>query len=93
MRDVGNHHEHIAKCIDDKQIILKDTMSILNQMRKLKRPYNFKGVGSTEYYLGGDVKIEYCGDSITGLSLSAKTYILHICKNHNFNWLEVKRMQ
>ena len=42
-------------------------MSILNQMKKPKGPYNFKGAGSPEYYLGGDVRIEYCGNSIAKL--------------------------
>eukprot|EP00957_Ditylum_brightwellii_P027356 2068103-Ditylum_brightwellii.AAC.1 len=42
-------------------------------------PYKFKGVGSPEYYLGGDVKINYSGYSITELCLSSKTYVKQIC--------------
>eukprot|EP00957_Ditylum_brightwellii_P107063 8169001-Ditylum_brightwellii.AAC.1 len=54
-------------------------MAILEQLKKPNGPYDFKGVGSPEYYLGGDVKIAYLGDSIEELSLSAKTYLTCIC--------------
>eukprot|EP00957_Ditylum_brightwellii_P092419 7037371-Ditylum_brightwellii.AAC.1 len=54
-------------------------MSILEQLKKPNGPYEFKGVGSPEYYLGGDIKITYEGNSIVELKLSAKTYIKRIC--------------
>ena len=81
MQDAGDHYKYIAKYIDDILIISKDPMSILEGMKKPKEPYDFKGVGSTGYYLGGDVKIEYCGDSIKGIQTSAKTYSTRICEN------------
>ena len=80
MRDAGDHYEYIAKYIDDLLIIAKDPKAILDQMRKPKGPYEFKGVGSPNYYLGGDIKITYKGDSITELELSARTYIGRICE-------------
>eukprot|EP00957_Ditylum_brightwellii_P055519 4207385-Ditylum_brightwellii.AAC.1 len=54
-------------------------MSILNKLQKPTGPYEFKGVGSPEYYLGGDLKISFMGDSINELQLSAKTYVKQIC--------------
>eukprot|EP00957_Ditylum_brightwellii_P211028 15365683-Ditylum_brightwellii.AAC.1 len=54
-------------------------MAILNDLKKPKGPYEFKGVGSPEYYLGGDVTITYHGNSISELMLSSQTYIKRIC--------------
>jgi len=79
MRDAGDHYEYVAKYIDDILIIAKNPLDILNEMKKPKGPYEFKGVGSPEYYLGGDIKISYDGDSIKDLVTSAKTYIGRIC--------------
>eukprot|EP00957_Ditylum_brightwellii_P164666 12537624-Ditylum_brightwellii.AAC.2 len=53
-------------------------MSILDQLKKPNGPYDFKGIGSQEYYLGGDIKITYKGNSIAKLKLSMKTYIQQI---------------
>ena len=36
-------------------------------------------MGIPEYYLGGDVKIVYEGNSISELWMSAKTYVKRIC--------------
>ena len=80
MRDTGDHYEYITKYIDDVLMIFKDPMAILDQLKKPKGLYEFKGVSSPEYYLGGDVKIKYCGNSIEKLSLSSETYIARICK-------------
>ena len=80
MRQKDDHYEYIAKYIDDILIISKDPKSILDMLKKPKGPYDFKGVGSPEYYLGGDVKIVYEGDSIKELSLSSKTYVKRICE-------------
>ena len=94
MRDAGDHYEYIAKYIDDLLVISKDPKTILAQLTKPTGPYNFKGVGSPEYYLGGDVCIKYEGNSIKELSLSSTTYITQICnkietlmgwKLHSFN--------
>ena len=64
MCDAGDHNEYIAKYIDDIWIISKYAMNILNLLKKPKGPYDFKGVGSPEYYLGGDIKITYNGNSV-----------------------------
>eukprot|EP00957_Ditylum_brightwellii_P062936 4776315-Ditylum_brightwellii.AAC.1 len=53
--------------------------NILNKLQKPTGPYKFKGAGSPEYYLGGDLKISYMGDSIKELQLSAKIYVKQIC--------------
>ena len=53
-------------------------MTILDQLREPKGPYKLKGVGSPEYYLGGDVKIKYKGEIIEYLETSAKTYIKRV---------------
>ena len=79
MRDAGDHYEYIAKYIDDLLIIAKDPKAILDKLKKPVGPYEFKGVGSPEYYLGGDVKIVYEGNSISELWMSAKTYVKRIC--------------
>ena len=76
MQDANNHYEYIAKYIDNLLIISKNPKTILDQLTQPSGPYNFKGVGSPEYYLGGDVKIRYEEDLIANLSLSSKTYIL-----------------
>eukprot|EP00957_Ditylum_brightwellii_P093340 7107562-Ditylum_brightwellii.AAC.1 len=79
MRDAGDHYEYVAKYIDNILIMSKDPNAILDLLQKRKGPYKLKGVRSPEYYLGGDVKIIYSGDSIAELSLSSKTYEKQIC--------------
>ena len=53
-------------------------MSILDKLKEPQGPYKLKGVGSPEYYLGGDVKIKYVGDVIDYLETNARTYIKRI---------------
>jgi hypothetical protein len=79
MRDAGTHYEYVAKYIDDILIIAKTPMEILDKLKKPVGPYDFKGVGSPKYYLGGDIEITYQGDTIEQLSLSSKTYVTRIC--------------
>eukprot|EP00957_Ditylum_brightwellii_P050505 3830731-Ditylum_brightwellii.AAC.1 len=67
MRDDGGHCEYIAKYIDNLLIIAKDPKAILEKLTRPKGPYDFKGIGSPEYYLGDDMKIVYEGDSIAEL--------------------------
>eukprot|EP00957_Ditylum_brightwellii_P071496 5434847-Ditylum_brightwellii.AAC.1 len=78
MRDAGDRYAYVANYIDDILIMSKDPKAILELLQKLKGRYEFKGVGSPEYYLGGDDKITFDGDSIAELSLSAKTYVKQI---------------
>eukprot|EP00957_Ditylum_brightwellii_P015590 1175257-Ditylum_brightwellii.AAC.1 len=79
MRDASDHYEYVAKYIDDILIMSKDPMAILKVLQKSKGPYEFKGVESPKYYLGGDVKINYSGDLIAELYLSSKMYVNQIC--------------
>ena len=73
MRDCGDHYEYIATYVDDLLIIGKDPMAIIQALKKL---YPLKGVGSPEYYLGGDIMRGKDGRLVT----SAKTYIKRICE-------------
>ena len=52
MRDKGDHYKYIAVYVDDLLVFSKDAMSIIETIRN---EYDLKGVGSPEYYLGGDV--------------------------------------
>eukprot|EP00957_Ditylum_brightwellii_P164838 12549637-Ditylum_brightwellii.AAC.1 len=62
IRDASDHYEYVVKYIDGILIMSKDPKAILDLLKKLKGPYEFKEVGSPEYYLDGDVKINYSGD-------------------------------
>eukprot|EP00957_Ditylum_brightwellii_P085498 6503292-Ditylum_brightwellii.AAC.1 len=59
LRDAGDHYKYMTKYIDGILIMSKDSKTILDLLQKPKGPYKIKGVGSPEYYLGGDVKITY----------------------------------
>ena len=48
-------------------IISNNTVEILNKLKKPIGPHEFKGVGSPEYYLGGDININYYFESISEL--------------------------
>ena len=52
MRDCGTHYEYIARFVDDVIAFAKDPMQI---MKNLEQTYVMKGVGTPQYYLGGDV--------------------------------------
>ena len=80
MREAGESYEYIEKYIDDLLIVSENPMQILDLLKKPTGPYKFKGVESSEYYLGGDVRIQYIGDFMAKLDLSAKTYVKRICK-------------
>jgi hypothetical protein len=86
--DAGGYYEFVAKYIDNLLIIAKSPMDILEKLKKPVGPYEFKGIGSPEYYLGGDVKITYEGNLIKELALSAKTYVMRICSKLEqlMNW-------
>ena len=55
-------------------------MDILNKLKKPTGLYEFKGVGSPDYYLGIDIKLINNGYLIEEFSLSSKTYIMRICE-------------
>ena len=52
MKNCGSHYEYIARYVDDIIVFAKDPMAI---MKKLQETYIMKGVGTPQYYLGGDV--------------------------------------
>ena len=54
MRDKGDHWEYVACYVDDLLVFSKDPMSIIEDVKK---EYELKGVGTPEYYLGGDVEM------------------------------------
>ena len=79
MKEKEDHYEYIGVYIDDLVVVSKDPMSILNMLKKPVGPYELKGVGTPEYYLGGDVNIKYVEDEIDYLETNARTYIKRIC--------------
>ena len=50
-KDKGDHYEYLATYVDDVLVFSKDPMSIIEE---LKKDYSLKGIGTPEYYLGGD---------------------------------------
>eukprot|EP00957_Ditylum_brightwellii_P137330 10469788-Ditylum_brightwellii.AAC.2 len=45
-------------------IVSKNLMQILNLLKKLNIPYDFKGVGIPEYYLGGDADVKHICEKV-----------------------------
>ena len=80
-KDMGDHYEYMARYVDDILVWSKDPMKI---MRELQKTYTLKGVGSPEYYLGGNVEElgpEWEKQDVR-LALSAKTYIQNVVKKN-----------
>jgi len=70
-------YEYIARYVDDVIAFAKDPMKI---MKELQKTYSMKGVGTPQYYLGGDV-IELPKDWYNEqvyTAFSAKTYIQNV---------------
>jgi hypothetical protein len=44
-------YEYIASYVDDIIVVSKDTMELIE---RLKQIYSLKGIGTPEYYLGGN---------------------------------------
>ena len=75
IREMNDHYELIATYVDDLLIWSKDPMSLIEAFKKV---YVLKGVGTPEYYLGGNVDSPVDGywDKLgVTTALSAKTYI------------------
>jgi len=53
MRDMGDHYECIAVCVDDLMIVGKDPDSIIKMLME-KCQFKLKGTGPTEFHLGCD---------------------------------------
>ena len=52
-KDMGDHYEYLARYVDDILVWSKDPMKIMSELQKV---YTLKGVGTPEYYLGGNVE-------------------------------------
>ena len=52
-KDKGDYYEHLASYMDDILVWSRDPMAIMDV---LKRIYTIKGVGISEYYLGGNIQ-------------------------------------
>ena len=81
MKDCGTHYEYLARYVDDILVWSKDPLKI---MEELKKTYTLKGIGSPEYFLGGNVEElgpEWEKEGIK-TALSAKTYIKNIIKKN-----------
>ena len=47
----GDHYEYVATYVDDILAFSRDPMAIINEIQK---DYSLKGIGTPEYYLGGN---------------------------------------
>ena len=77
MKKVDGHYEYIARYVDDVIIFSRDPMKMIKQLQEI---YTMKGVGSPEYYLGGDVLElgeEWHHEGISN-ALTAETYIKNV---------------
>src|SRR5210317_1358094 len=79
MKDCGTHYEYIAHFVDNVIAFSKDPMHI---MQELERTYVMKGVGTPQYYLGGDVMELGAPWDKEGIytAFSAETYITNCLK-------------
>ena len=78
IKDCGEHYEYIATWVDDLLILSKDPMTIVKKLEKLK--YEFKGTGTPQYYLGGDIKCDKNNKGQTRITTGARTYINQLTK-------------
>ncbi len=77
MKDCGTHYEYIATYVDDVLAFGRDPLSTINE---LKRDYILKGIGTPEYYLGGDVidlDRTWVSEGVN-TALSARTYAKNV---------------
>ena len=72
--DKGDHYEYIATYVDNLLVWSKDPMKVI---KILKEDYILKGVGFTEYYLGGDMEHlnEHWTKEGVNIGFSVQTYI------------------
>src|SRR5210317_1221035 len=54
MKPQEDHYEYIATYVDDIMVFSRDTIPIIERIRKA---FDLKGVGTPEYYLGGNFHI------------------------------------
>lgn len=72
IKDCGTHYEYISTYVDDLLIMAKDPMAIV---KELENDFPLKGMGTLEYYLGGDIITHKKPNGEMGLATSSKTYI------------------
>jgi len=77
IRDMGDHYEYIAVCVDDLMIMGKDPDSIIKVLME-KCQFKLKGTGPTEFHLGCDF---FC-DEEGVLCYAPKKYIEKILENY-----------
>ena len=73
MKEKKDHYEFIAVIVDDLLVFSRNAMEIIEKIKKDYK-YKLKGVGTPEYYNGGDVSFTKEGLAM----LSAKTYITNV---------------
>ena len=79
MKGCNTHYEYIARYVDDILVWSKDPMKVINDLRTV---YTMKGVGTPEYFLGGNIEElgpEWAKENIK-TALSAPTYIKNVVK-------------
>jgi len=85
------HHSYIASYVDDVISWHRDPMSVIQELQK---DYILKGVGSPEYYLGGDVvefrdtEPRFLKDGVSR-GLSAYTYITQVVEKFKRDILDL----
>ena len=76
-----NHYKYLARYVDDILVWSKDPLKVINDLKKV---YTMKGVGTPEYFLGGNIEElgpEWEREGIR-TALSAQTYIKNIMKKN-----------
>jgi hypothetical protein len=75
IRKQSDHYEYLATYVDDILVFSRDPMGIIDV---IKKSYSLKGVGTPEYYLGGNIDLleekQWLEEGVTTV-LSARTYI------------------
>ena len=77
IRDKEDHYKYLASYVDYILAWSKDPMAVMEDLKKL---YTMKGVGISEYYLGGDVEQmdEHWNKEDIAMAFSAQTYIKNV---------------
>ena len=75
IRKQSDHYEYLATYVDDILVFSRDPLGII---KIIEKSYSLKGVGTPEYYLGGNIDLlddqQWLDEGIT-TALSAQTYI------------------
>jgi hypothetical protein len=78
IRKQDDHYEYLATYVDDILAFSRDPMGIIEVIQK---SYSLKGVGTPEYYLGGNIDDvsdkQWVSDGVL-IALSARTYIANV---------------